>query len=359
MVVFTIIVLFILFFFCNFLQESQKNKVYCILSAICLILISGLRNIQIGSDTENYLTTFKDTKYIAWHDLFSNFFTSYLGSDYVTRDPGFIFFEKFVGIFIDNNQLYLILIATICIVPISVLIYSNTRNVKASLMAFIYYVFFYFSYIPNSSIRQSLALSLLLVSLSTIKRNKLVRCIAIIFIASTIHKSALIFLLLVIFNKLKWNKILFKYGIFVFLLILTFYQFMTPYVSIFGGVYSSYGTSDFFIGKEKSYAFIIFLTLIYFMTLLPVLMGLEKEFEKYKMAYLSSSLALFFTPLMLIDPTILRITVYFAVYNFTLIPHSIQLYKPALSKSIYITLIIIFLFAAMRTIGDYNFYWEQ
>ncbi len=357
MIFFSIIVILLLFFLCISINSHGKKKLFCIITTVFLILISGLRSISVGFDTESYLSMLKNANSISWHNLMSNFFLYYLGSDYSDRDPGFIVFEKMILAITSNEQLYLIIIATICIVPISILIYKYSRDIKSELMAYLYFVFFYFSYIPNSAIRQALALSFLLLGYNSLDKNKLTRCLLCVFIASTIHKSAILFLLFVVFYKLNLHKLLFKYGLIIFGFFLLFYESVAPFISLFGDVYSEYGSSDYFSSTQRSYSFIIFIVLIYLMTLIPLITNRDKDFEKYKNFYLGSAMALFFTPFMLITPTILRITVYFAVFNLVLIPHSLSLYKQIGAKVIYIALITLFLVLSSNTDMAYYFYW--
>ena len=355
----SIILLLLLYLISELSIITHKKKFFCVLSSLGLTLISGLRSSSIGYDTENYLDSFHSARLVPWSELSSNFFSSYFSTDYFGRDPGFRVIEKVIAIFTDNDQIYLLTIAVIIIFPISFFIYSKIDDKKSALIAYIYYTFFYFSYIPNSAIRQSITLSIILLAYRFLNKEKYFQSIALIFIASTIHKTALIFLILLFLQRLKLNKVFFKYCIVIYILFLLSYQQLSPYITLlFGDAYSRYASSDYFVGNQRSYTYIIFLTLIYIMTLIPVFKGLEKNFEKRKLFYLSSGIAFVLTPLMLIEPTILRITVYFSVCNFVIIPHSIQLYKPQYSKVIYLSLLLLLVFMGVYSWDSYNFFWE-
>lgn len=359
MTYFAILSLILAYFLCEIPSEANKKKWFCLLSALFLITISGLRDINLGYDTENYLYSFHSSLNTSWNKLMSSFVSMYFTADYQGRDPGFLIIEKSISLLTNNDQLYLIFIAIICIVPISKFIYSYTNSKNEALLAFIYYAFFYYSYIPNSSIRQSVALSLLLLAYNNLGKGKVIPCLIVVVFASFIHKTALVFILLILLHLLKLNKIFIKYCMAIYVLILLFYQQLSPYIMLFfGDVYTRYASSEYFLREERSYTYIIFLTLIFVMTLIPIIKGYENNFEKKKLLYLGSGVAFVLTPFMLIDPTILRVTVYFAVCNFVVIPHSIQLYKPQYSKIIYWSLLLLLVFMSVYTRDSYYFFWK-
>ena len=354
-----ILSLILIYFFSDIPSDKNKKKFFCILSAICLVLISGLRGVNMGYDTENYLDTFHASANISWGEIFKSFFSRYFSPEYLERDPGFMLVEKTIGFVTNNDQIYLILIAIITIVPITAFVYSQTNSKKELLLSLTYYVSFYFSYIPNSSIRQSVALSILLIAYKFLGKDKIIPCLIAVFFASTIHKTALIFVFLVILHILKLNKAFFRFAPVIFVFFLLTYEQFAPFITlVFGDAYSSYASSSYFAGEQRSFTFIIFLTLIYIMTLVPVLLRYEKDFYSNKLMYLSAGMAFVLTPFMLIDPTFLRVTVYFAIFNFVLIPHSIQLYKPLMSKIIYLSIFLLLVFSSIMTWDAYNFYWE-
>ena len=354
-----IIFLVFSYFLSELPSKTKQKRFFCIFSVLGLILISGLRSIELGYDTENYLTIFHESSNISWSEIIKSFWDNYFTNDYLSRDPGFVVLEKSIGLLTNNDQLYLIFIAIICIVPISRFIYSHTNNKKEALLAFTYYVFFYYSYIPNSSIRQSVALSILLLAYNYLGKGKVFPCIIVVVFASFIHKTALIFVIFLLLHVLKLNKVFFKYCLFLYVLFLIFYQQLSPYITmLFGDVYSMYASSDYFSGRQQSFTYIIFLTLIYMMFLIPVFLGYEKDFEKRKLLYLGSGMAFVLTPFMLITPTILRITVFFAVCNFVIIPHTIKLYKSPYSNIIYLSILLLLVFMGVYSGEDYYFFWE-
>lgn len=364
MVFYSLIIVLLLYFLCRGLKPSIEKKYFCILASFSLVLISGLRHPDVGehSDTVNYLTSFDQAGEISWQTIFKNFFITYFSPSYggeIWKDPGFSIFEKIVHGFTSNHQVYLLIIAILCIVPLSVFIYKNVKDSKSALFAYAYYIFFFFNYIPNSSIRQSIALSLLFFCYNYLQKDKLLRCLLVLILASTIHKSVFIFVLFIIIHKLNANKLVFKNAYLLFLILIFAYQFIAPYLANLGEIYAVYGESDYYSTNEKPYKFLIFIFLLYLLILIPVIIKKEQEFERYKIAYLASAFALFLSPLLFIAPAILRIIVYFAVWNFVLIPHSIELYDKSYGRFIMLGLLGLFLYMSFNSIGDYRFFWQN
>ena len=322
-----------------------------------------MRHPDVGehSDTWNYLNSFDYSQFISWGDVFKQFIPTYFAPTYdglLSKDPGFTVFEKIVRIFTSDYQVYLIVIAILCIVPLSLFIYKNVKNYTSILLAYSYYVYFYFSYIPNSSIRQSLALGLLFFSYDYLQKNKLIKSLLILVLASTLHKSVFIFALFVILHRMGLHKIVFTNAIWLFFIVLFSYQVFAPLLAQLGDVYSVYANTDFYTTHQRSYTYLAFSLLIYLLILIPLITKKENEFEDYRMAYLASSFALLLTPLLLLEPTILRIIVYFAVWNFVLIPHSVNLYEKSMGNVILIVLIVLFLMTSFRVTNDYRFFWQ-
>lgn len=363
MVFYSLVSLLIVFFLCNACKPRNAKKAFCIFASVCLILISGLRHPDVGetSDTYNYLNSFDDAARVSWRTIIKGFFPMYISPTYdgdLQKDPGFTVFEKTVHYFINDHQVYLLFIAILTIIPLSLFIYRNVKNSKAALIAFSYYAFFYFGYIPNSSIRQSIALSLLLLCYHYLQKDKIIKCLFILFIASTLHKSVLIFLVYMLLHKVNANKFVFKHAYILFILAIFLYQIIVPYMSLLGEIYSGYGESTYYSDNGISYNFLIFIVLLYVLTLLPIITKKEKEFEKYSMAYLASAFTFFLSPMMLIAPAVLRINVFFGIWNFALIPHSIDLYDKSTGRLIALGLLLVFLYMSMGSIDDYRFFWQ-
>lgn len=196
-------------------QNSEtKAKIYCTLVAAQWILISGLRHISIGADTERYLLHFKETQNMSWSELFSNLW-GYLFQGEKTKDPGYFIIQKAFQIFSNDYQLYLIFIAFVFTSLMAIWIYKNSKD---PCFSFILYSALFYAFYALTGHRQTIATALIVfVGYKYIKEKKLVKFALIAFAAFTIHKSSLVFIPYYFIANISIN---FLYVIIAFIIIL-------------------------------------------------------------------------------------------------------------------------------------------
>jgi len=215
----TVYVLIIVFFFFlrflvfrkEFLVGTEKRN-FLILSLIPVTLVAGLRNISIGTDTENYKLIFQkileiDSKSIADEKI----------------EFGYIYLNKLIGLFTSQPQVLFIVVAIFMSVCIGVFIYKNASDPFLALLFFITLGMFQFSL---SGMRQSIAVGITLLAMEFIKKRKMLWFFALIFIAYSFHKSAILYLpaYFIAYRSLSTKNLL-SYG-FILVLILTSAQFV-------------------------------------------------------------------------------------------------------------------------------------
>ena len=116
--------------------SQKKRKTICTVETIVLSLLSGLRHISIGPDTENYFWMFKKVQNQSWATLFRNFKLGYFGDIYVLRDPGYPIFEKLVQVFTDEYQWLLGVIAILFFVALGMFVYRFSSDPFVSYILF-------------------------------------------------------------------------------------------------------------------------------------------------------------------------------------------------------------------------------
>ena len=57
---------------------KQKRKIFCIIASIQWILVSGLRGLSVGADTDNYGLIFNNVNNMTFGDIWSEFVGVYL-----------------------------------------------------------------------------------------------------------------------------------------------------------------------------------------------------------------------------------------------------------------------------------------
>ena len=170
-------------------KSDTNKKIYCSIIAFQWILISGLRHIDIGADTDSYLIKFKNIKRISWPEIFSNI-TDYLFRGKEVKDPGYDLFQKAVQVFSSNYRFLLIVIAIIFTSIMVIWIYKNS---KLPCFSFILYSTLFYSFFSVTGHRQTLATAVIVFwGYKYIKERKLIKFLIVSFIAFLLHKSSLV-----------------------------------------------------------------------------------------------------------------------------------------------------------------------
>ena len=193
MTVYLINILLIVFW-CFILIYNNKSdlntKVYCGLVALQWILISGLRHVSIGSDTQNYGRWFEYVKNLSWPEIFDDL-TGYIFHGKEVNDPGYNLIQKTFQIFSDDYQVFLIFIALIFTSFMAIWIYNNSKD---PCFSFILYSVLFYSFYALTGHRQTIATALIVfIGYKYIKERKLVKFAILAFAAYLIHKSSIVF----------------------------------------------------------------------------------------------------------------------------------------------------------------------
>jgi len=341
------------------LKESDEygRYYYAIVVTIALVFVSCFRNIWIGNDTYAYLRSMERSVNTPWNDIFSSFFTNYISPSMEDgKDPGYAVFEKLFSTISTNYTLYLFFIAVLVIVPISCFIYNNTSNMKQMLFAYLYYIVMFFIYVPNSAIRQSLAVGFAYIAYRLLQKNRTIAFIIIIIVASTFHKTALICLLFAGFVKLPQSRYITLISIAGFLLVTMLGSALAGYLSGFGDVYDAYAR-DYFAesGKQRPFLVLVLVAFLYCITLVPEYdEDVKREMKPFIIA---SAFVMFIVPLVRIDPSYLRLTAYFGIFFSIYVAKALD-YISYERSYVFIVIVTIFLIKGISE-NRYKFNWQQ
>ncbi len=190
---FIIILLYIILF--KFFKTKYSKLIFCISIFIMFSLIEGLRSFEVGNDTEKYLQFYNMTNNMKWLDITL--------SKVWSLEPGFGLLMKLCSTFHFPPQLYLFIVAIIINGGLMYFIYKNSDNVFMSTIIFMGAEFFSLSF---TALRQLIATVIVLNSYNAIKQKKVIKFFLIILLASTFHKTALIFLPVYFLKDIKINK---------------------------------------------------------------------------------------------------------------------------------------------------------
>lgn len=165
----------------EFFNKRNVNMIVIGIFSIVMILIAGLRGINVGTDTIHYKWIFHDSINLPFSQIF----------DYYI-EFGYVFLNKLIYFLFGEFQFLLIVNAIIIIWGISYFISKTSDNVVLSLFLFVTIGYFCSS---MNTMRQFMALTFVLVSyyyFAWKKRKK--TSYILILIASTLHTSAFLIL---------------------------------------------------------------------------------------------------------------------------------------------------------------------
>lgn len=337
---------------------TTQRKKYIVFITILLILQSGLRHLAVGADTFAYYDTFERLKGISWKEILNTASAYYnLGEG---KDPGYLILQKLFQYISDDYQNYLFFIAIIFFSALAYFIYKNTRMVSDALFAFVLYSTLFYSFFSITGIRQTLATALVLWSYELIKRKKLFYFLLLILLASTIHKSALIFIPLYFIR----SKKAIKYLLIAFMILLPVMFAFSDTISLFfksmDDTYNDYEHQ----ANLRPYNFVILHLVIFMMGLVTYKASLQQKlYSNTWFWYAALLLATFFTTQVFAIHGFMRVIYYFSIFNLLLVPHMFNLlaFKWKISPKQLMTwgiILLVLLYIRGAWGSEYKFFWQ-
>ena len=185
--------------------SEKKKKIYCIIIALQWILLSGLRDWSIGSDTYAYYHLFERTKTMSWEYLFTGCYDYLFNTFEDYNDPGYFLLMKIFQIFSNNYQDFLIFIAVLFTGLMARWIYKYSTMPDVS---FIIYSTLFYSFYAVTGHRQTIATALIVfVGYELIKKKEFGKFAVLAFVAYMIHKSSIVFILFAIIANINLSFI--------------------------------------------------------------------------------------------------------------------------------------------------------
>lgn len=204
------------------LSEKYENaeNILVFLAAIVLFFFAAMRSINIGADTDQYCYHFK---YIAKINF--NHFLHYYNPKYGNIEIGYRFYNKFLSILINNQQIITVSNSFLQILLISIVIFRDSKDKWLSI--YLYFTFCFYQTALNLT-PSSIASYFIYLAFPYIENKKIISFLIFIIIGISFHSSCIIFLPLYFLNKIKFNnKRIFLITIFIFF-VTVFYSFFLP-----------------------------------------------------------------------------------------------------------------------------------
>lgn len=163
----------------------HTGELYVLVISVLMLLVCGLRDIEIGVDTKTYVSTF----------LIPDALESSVDGN-AKYEIGYVLFVKLLRLFTDSHQIYLFATSLVIFVGLYVFVRKNC-NANYGIALMIYFAFLY--YVDFSAIRQAMALSIAINSLQFLKERKWIPAILIILLGASFQMTALLLLVMVPF----------------------------------------------------------------------------------------------------------------------------------------------------------------
>ena len=150
-------------------------------------------------------------------------------------------------------------------------------------------------------------------------------------------------------------------GVPLFVLMLFEYEIVGVALSTQSEVYSMYSGNFYLGGRERPFVILLFYASLYLIGLLQLrkYVNANKNNNVVNYALTGTMLALAFSPLILLDPSLIRITAYFIIWMMLYVPDAIKLYDKTFARLIFVACAFMFLYKAWKSGGDYAFFWQE
>lgn len=160
---------------------------------VYLVLIMGLRNSSVGTDTAGYVRDLFRYSYISLDNLFSN------GHAY-----GFYLFNKLMSyVCFENYTIYLMTISIFVGISIYCFLAQNSDDYCMSQIMLLSLGFTFFF---MTGIKQTIAMSILMYAYTAQKKRRYLKFVLLVLLAASFHPTALVFLLILPAKIVKLRK---------------------------------------------------------------------------------------------------------------------------------------------------------
>ncbi len=329
------------------IRPKSWEKIFCVVSGSVYFLIATLRHFTVGVDTKGYVLSFLYIVSYGWRHA-KNFFPS---------EP---LFGRLIWLISRFSHSYTVLFAVVAGVFCFFVwryIYKHSKDPVLSLIILLAFNFYQFSL---TGMRQTIAISFILVAMTYMQEDKDLKSALFILLASGFHQSALVFALLLILKHIKLTYAL-LWGS-VSLLIITFIcRIQITEKLIFLLSDRGYEVLDNEAGLTMTFViFILYVICIVFAK--DYILEYEK---KASFNFWVLFLATFFQILVSGQAIFFRISFYFLIALTTIVPNLFKAIQNTenqriVTTSIYILLIAQYLFFTIDSSGilPYKFYWQ-
>lgn len=339
-------------------EATRQRKNYIIFISVFLILQSGLRNLAVGTDTIEYSYRFEYYGLCSWDVLWQEFLDSINGEG---RDAGYGLLNKAIYTIYPDFQVFLMFVAIFFFIVLGRFTYRNTTSLYQVFLSLCFYQLFFYTFFSITGIRQTIAVGLTLWSYEYIVRRKLVPFLLIVLIASTLHKTSLIFIPFYWLAQVKIGRTVLICALVALPFLMGAARSFAFILADAAGDYSGYAESTYASAGGPNY---LIMLLILAAIAYSRCKYLAKRYDYKYTPYINAlAVTIALAPLVWVDPSFLRLSYYYSIFFLALFPHLIESLYPAhdMKAQTLVTIVVltVFSFIIIRTGSPYGFFWTH
>ena len=174
-------------------NPTKKNKIIYLSIMFVLMFVVMITRYGIGNDYFSYMRIYNNLINSDWATSFTA-----LG-----LEPLFVIITKLFSGLTHNTEILYTFYAVLILAPVAYAIYRHSDNVWLSVVTYLCFTFYYTSF---NFIRQSMAVSVIILAYGFIKEKKHIPVIIMGIIATLIHFTAAVFIPLYLISLIKPTK---------------------------------------------------------------------------------------------------------------------------------------------------------
>lgn len=324
-------------------KRMDLRNIYIFIISSILIMMLGFRDVSVGRDTYFYSQIFNNIKGQNLHQVLN-----------VEIERGFRLFQYMTAMIFKEFQFVQIIVAILYISVVSFFIKKHSYNPLISYLLFITYGFFSFA---MSTTRQTIAIAFTMIAYHYVIERKPLRFLLVVFLASSFHITALIFLPCYWLGRFRFNKKTILLFLSIGVLIISFRSELINVLNAYSRIeYTSIET-----GGNRLYILILVSILIGIIYRKPLLN--RDESNKY-FFYMMITTAIIM-PITQFHPAVLRLNLYFFIFMIIYIPNLLYAINNkmirfiGISGYIIVGVIVFFTQTIYETnLIEYSFFWQ-
>lgn len=330
--------------------KAQKPVWYFVLSVVLLWLLIGLRDISVGADTRGYVDEFTSIAKLNFSEMWKQ--------TLAYKDPLYILISWSISCISTNYTFYLLIWALFPAVSLYITFKREFKDRSECLISILVFFLLGLFAFYVAGIRQTAAISLVLLSFKSIHEKKLIQFLLYVIVASLLHNSAVIFLIAfpLCFIRFRWWYLFFLIAL-IYLLSFVALDSVFVYAQFFfGDRFDSYGMG--YESTQSNSAFIM--QIILFAICVYKAKTLIKKDSTNSTLFFFAFIGICFQSMAGILAEMSRISFYFCVFDLILVPRALEEYGNTKSQNILLTVfsviaMVYLFFLTSANLPEYRF----